>query len=166
MGISPMGSPRVRGGEKFLQLLKIYCSRKNTGTELYWRHEHANGGLDGTAYLRDRSGGGRGATGAQEAADAPAVVRHGNTDVHGAGLRRGPRDGDRRGVRGIGKDGLQLLPHQRIADPGPPGVHDGLPEERPDPARSRAGRGGAADPERRTERYDVLARRPGRPGPG
>src|ERR1700721_1468069 len=99
MWISLMGSPRVRGGEKFLQLLKIYCSRKNTGTELYWRHEHANGGLDGTAYLRDRSGGGRGATGAQEAADAPAVARHGNTDVEGAGLRRRPRERDAPGAR-------------------------------------------------------------------
>src|ERR1035441_3436259 len=64
------------------------------------------------------------------------------------------------------QDGLQLLPHQGVADPGPPGRHRGLAADRAGRSRGLAGRGGAADPGPRTRRYDVLARCPGRPRPG
>src|ERR1700722_12760331 len=140
--------------------LEIYSRRTYIATELHWDHEHPDRGLAGPGGAgRTR----RGAARAQEAPDAPAVVRHRDPDVRRARFRCGTRRG---GVRGLGEDRLQLLPDQGITRPGPPGGHDGLAADRPGRARGPAGAGGAADPGPRTESHDRVAHRPGRPGRG
>src|SRR5580693_5075239 len=141
--VLPVGAGRLN-----ILSLEIYSRRTYIATELYWDHEHPDRGLAGPGGAgRTR----RGAARAQEARDAPAVVRHRDPDVRRARLRRGARRGGRRGVRGVGEDGLQLLPDQGITRPGPPGGDDGVAADRPGRARDPAGRGGAADPGSRAE---------------
>src|SRR5262249_46340941 len=50
--------------------------------------------------------------GTQEAADPAAALRDGTPPVRRTGLRAGQRRRDRQGSRGVGADGLQLLPEQ------------------------------------------------------
>src|SRR5580693_10475758 len=161
MRISVMVFPSL--SELMIPSLKTYSRRIYLATELYWEHEQPDRGVAGRGgYGRAR----RGVARAQEAPDAPAVVRHRDPDVRRARLRRGPRRGGRRGVRGVGEDGVQLLPDQGITRAGPPGGDDGLAADRPGRARGPAGAGGAADPGPRTGRHDRVAHRPGRPGRG
>src|SRR5580704_3886606 len=120
---------------------KIIVTEKLLTLNYAEAHDYPAGRADRLAPPGVRDPPGRGAAGAQEAPDASAAVRHGDPDVPGAGLRRRSRGGDRRGVRGVGEDGLQLLPHQGVADPGPPGGHRGLAADRPGRARGLPGRG-------------------------
>src|SRR3954454_17703842 len=99
-----------------IQSMKNYSNRKYMATGLCWGDDHADCGLDGPAPARGGTRR-RGAAGAQKTDPAPAAVRHGHRDVHGTWLRRRTGRRDRASMRGVGEDGVQLLPDQGIPHP-------------------------------------------------